>query len=116
MFRLDWSNDFYRNLTRRTSLIQGSESQADTGRSTRGGPTLACRKVAVDGYSLIGVEREAWSVRRGALAPSSASLATIRWFGQGLLTRPSSAPDGLTVPDRWRVTWRRPVGRMAIVR
>ena len=34
------------------------------------------------------------------------------WFGQGLLlTRPSSATAGLPVPDRWRVTWRPPVGR-----
>src|SRR5208283_5989530 len=38
--------------------------------------------------------------------PSSAC-----WFGQGLLTRPSSATAGLPVPDRWRVTWRPPVGR-----
>src|SRR5208337_4257772 len=30
----------------------------------------------------------------------------LRWFGQGLLTRPSSSTDGLSVPDRWRVTWR----------
>jgi len=26
--------------------------------------------------------------------------------GQGLLTRPSSSTDGLSVPGRWRVTWR----------
>jgi len=32
----------------------------------------------------------------------------LRWFGQGLLTRPYSATDGLPVPDRWRGT-RRPV-------
>src|SRR5208337_221580 len=38
--------------------------------------------------------------------PSSAC-----WFGQGLLTRPSSLTAGLPVPDRWRVTWRPPVGR-----
>src|SRR5208337_3071094 len=37
-------------------------------------------------------------------------------FGEGLLTRPSSATDGLPVPDRWPVTWRPPVGRTAIVR
>ncbi len=30
----------------------------------------------------------------------------LRWFGQGLLTRPSSSTDGLSVPGRWRVTWR----------
>src|SRR5208283_4460715 len=30
----------------------------------------------------------------------------LRWFGLGLLTRPSSSTDGLSVPDRWRVTWR----------
>jgi len=36
----------------------------------------------------------------------------LRWFGQRLLlTRPSSATAGLPVPDRWRVTWRPPVGR-----
>jgi len=37
----------------------------------------------------------------------------LRWFGQGLLTRPSSSTDGLSVPDRWRVTWRPPAGRTA---
>src|SRR5271157_1172212 len=37
----------------------------------------------------------------------------LHWFGQGLLTRPSSATAGLPVPDRWRMTWRRPVGRTA---
>src|SRR5208337_2671870 len=31
----------------------------------------------------------------------------LRWFGRGLLTRPSSSTDGLSVPGRWRVT-RRP--------
>ncbi len=35
------------------------------------------------------------------------------WFGRGLLTRPSSATDGLPVPDRRRVTRRPTVGRMA---
>ena len=36
----------------------------------------------------------------------------LRWFKQRLLlTRPSSATAGLPVPDRWRVTWRPPVGR-----
>ncbi len=29
-----------------------------------------------------------------------------RWFGRGLLTRPSSATVGLPVLDRQRVTWR----------
>src|SRR5271157_539452 len=37
----------------------------------------------------------------------------LRWFGQGLLTRPSSATAGVPDPDRWRVTWRPPVGRAA---
>ena len=37
MFRLNWSNHFHRNFTRRTSLIQESESQADAGRRTTGG-------------------------------------------------------------------------------
>ena len=37
---------------------------------------------------------------------------SLRWCGQRpLLTRPSSATAGLPVPDRWRVTWRPPVGR-----
>src|SRR5208337_69113 len=39
-----------------------------------------------------------------------------RWFGQGLLTRPSSATACLPVSHRWRVTCRPPVGRTAIVR
>ena len=56
------------------------------------------------------------NVRRGALPPTSASLATIRRFGQGLLTCPSPATGGCPVPDRWRVNWRLPVGRKAIVR
>jgi len=30
----------------------------------------------------------------------------LRWFGQGLLTRPYSATGGLPVPDRWSGTWR----------
>jgi len=29
----------------------------------------------------------------------------LRWFGQGLLTRPSSETEGLPGPDRRRVTW-----------
>src|SRR5208337_2141422 len=35
------------------------------------------------------------------------------WFGQGLLTRPSSATGGLPVLGRQRVTWRPTVGRSA---
>src|SRR5271157_6384640 len=34
-------------------------------------------------------------------------------FGQGLLTRPSSANAGLPAPNRGRVTWRPPAGRTA---
>src|SRR5271157_6426757 len=37
----------------------------------------------------------------------------LRWFGQGLLTRPSSSTDGLPVPERRCVTWRPMVGRTA---
>jgi hypothetical protein len=35
------------------------------------------------------------------------------WFGQGLLTRPSSGTAGLPVPNRRRVTWRPSVGQTA---
>src|SRR5271157_2353633 len=35
------------------------------------------------------------------------------WFGQGLLTRPSSSTDGLPVPERRCVTWRPTIGRTA---
>ena len=52
VFRLDWSNDFYRNLTRRTGLIQESERQASHGPKHHGRPGLECCKVAVDRYSL----------------------------------------------------------------
>src|SRR5208283_3508696 len=45
VFRLDWSNDFYRNLTLRTSLMQESERQADTGRSTTSGPDWHAAKL-----------------------------------------------------------------------
>jgi hypothetical protein len=45
VFRLDWCNDFYRNLTLRTSLMQESERQADRGRSTTGGPDWYAAKL-----------------------------------------------------------------------
>src|SRR5208337_725139 len=86
--RLDWSNDFSRNFTRRTSLIQESQRQAGMGRRTPGGLTLACRKVAVDGYSLIGVEREAWSV-----------ISLVGFTGHYSLVRAGS-PDPPVLCDR----------------
>jgi len=40
----------------------------------------------------------------GEVGVASFPSDLLRWFGRGLLTRPSSSTDGLPVPDRWRVT------------
>ncbi len=56
-----------------------------------------------------------WGTRQGIglSQRGDLGLAPLGWFGQGLLTRPSSAADGLPVPDRRRVTRGPTVGRTA---
>ena len=50
------------------------------------------------------------TIHRGS---AQRTISAGNWFGQGLLTRPSSATAGLPFPNRRRVTWRPPVGRAA---
>jgi len=38
----------------------------------------------------------------------------LSWFGQSLLTRPSSSTTGYPVSDRWRVTSGRPNGHCSL--